>query len=106
MEIKGNASMIASQGLNNGYNQLNKIAQSINHDLVEQNADINQLNQNLPVYSPVDHDALNSFQNPSLENNLVELSQTKVQMLSLMKVLEVEQENFDSSLGKIFDNWA
>ena len=98
--------MIANNGLSNGFNQLNQISQSINHSLLEQNTSSTKANQPLPPYSPANYDALNTPQNPSLENSLIGLTQTKTQMLSLIKVLEVEQENFDSSLGKIFDNWA
>ncbi|MDX1351736.1 MAG: hypothetical protein R3254_01900 [Thiomicrorhabdus sp.] len=106
MDIKANASMIASNGLNHGAKQLNQISQSINQTLVAQNPVTQSVNQNLPPYKEVNYDNLNNLPQNSLEDNLLGLNQTKTQMLALMKVLEVEQENVDASLGKIFDNWV
>lgn len=111
MDIKTDANLTALNGLNNGSNQLNNIAQSINNQLIQQNpansvAGSNQANPVLPPYSPPNYSNLNTTQPATIEENIIGMTQTKTQMLSLMKVLEVEKENFDSSIGKIFDNWV
>lgn len=102
MEISNNslnASAIAKNGLNNGYNQLTKQSQSIAESLIT------------PGQQPatVNYEALNqaSATPPSsITNNLLNMQSTETQMQSLVKVLEVEKGLFDESLGKIFDGWA
>ncbi len=90
------ASNIANQGVSDGLNQLRKHSHDIAYSIVKPVA-----KDNNPV--SIDYDALNAYQPDSLENSLVNMGRTKLQIQSLAKILEVENKLFEDSIGKIFD---
>ncbi|GAB6070256.1 hypothetical protein JCM30760_13530 [Thiomicrorhabdus hydrogeniphila] len=98
-----NATQTASNALNMQFTHLNSISQSINHSLVSQNK---TADYTAPNYSVLDSTLNKNSMSNTVESNLLDLNTTKLQSLSLLKVMEVENNNINSSLGKIFDNWA
>lgn len=99
------ASNIASNGIKQGFNTLGDISQEINQTPPNYQYDKN--NQSSPsVSGKVDYEALNKVSSNSLETNIIDLNTTENQVKSLAKVLEVENNLFDDSMGKIFDSWA
>ena len=96
-----NPTTIAQNGLNQGANRLgqisHEIASSIKHSQPTAAA------TETPAINASLLDEMNARPASSLEDNLVNLHLTKHQMLSLTKVLEVENQLFDDALGRIFD---
>jgi len=97
------ATSLAQQGINQGFDRLAEHSQSITHTLVENSVTDNPSSV---VNKGVNYDALNQLAPETLENSMVNMQQTKVQIQSLAKVIEVENQIIDKSLGKIFDGWA
>lgn len=61
--------------------------------------------QNLPSPEKL-VEKINQSSKPSLENNLLDLNINKTQALSLLKVLEVENELIDTTLGNFVNTKA
>ncbi len=87
---------IAQQGIQQGFQQLSKQSSDIAQSIIPPEPESSQ-----PV--GFNFDALNEFPSESLENSLVNMQRTKFQIQSLAKVIEVEKQLFDDSLGRIFD---
>lgn len=104
MELHNNALSaisITQQGISQGYERLAQHSLTITHSLINQAPA-----ESLPP-AKLNYEALNQVQQPgSLENGLLDMQRTETQILSLLKVIEVENQLFDNALGKIFDGWA
>lgn len=92
------ASSIATNGLNKGFNQLGAISHDIANSLTDKNAPTQKVT--------INYDVLNEMPKKTIESSMLNMIGTENQIKSLVKVLEVENQLFDDSLGKIFNNWA
>ena len=95
------ASPIAMDGLQQGYKQLEKISQDINQSFVPE-----KNKNNIEPVNDFKADKFEELNKPSLkslESSLIGSVQTETQMQALLKVLQVEKQLFDNSIGKIFD---
>jgi len=97
------ASSIAQNGIQKGFESLNQYSQQINSSTaIAQTSQI----KNGPTESNnnINYDLLNQLTDiPSLETNLIGIKSTELNIKSLVKVLEVENQLFDDTLGRIFD---
>lgn len=93
------AGQIAKQGLDAGFEKLTQQSSDIARSIIA--PDIEANNPTTFDYSVLEQPTLSS-----LEDSLVNMHLNKTQMLSLIKVLEVENELFDDALGRIFDTKA
>lgn len=99
MDIKSvSAGATAQQGINKGFDQLAHHSHNIASSIVEHKAEENGVE--------IDYEALNKLAPDSLEDSIVNMQRTKVQIQSLAKLLEVENQLFEDSLGRIFDTKA
>ncbi|WP_029407580.1 hypothetical protein [Thiomicrorhabdus sp. Milos-T2] len=99
------ASSIANNGIKEGFNKLGTISQELNRTLPNYQLD-NDKQTALSASNKVDYEALNKASSNSLETNMIGIHTTENHIKSLVKVLEVENNLFDDSMGKIFDSWA
>ena len=92
------ASPIAMDGLQQGYKQLEKISQDINQSLVPE-----KNKEPMNDFKSDKFEELNKPSLKSLESSLIGSVQNETQMQVLLKILQVEKQLFDNSIGKIFD---
>lgn len=99
-----NATHLALNGLNNGYERLAQNTKSINQSLINQNkVEQNQASNGTLNPPTANYSELNNPPQSSLADGLVGLVQNKTQMQSLLKIISIEKQLFDNDLGKVFD---
>lgn len=89
-------------GLKSYSEQLNEISNDINNNLINPQHNI-ETSTKEPFNLETNLSVINKPTQRTLEQSLVDTVQTKTHIQALLKMLEIENELYDQSLGKIFN---